>query len=56
MFLVCDIVTNYILHGLPDVTLQNTLHEVILHGLQEMTSKRQVISHDPSITLMVLIV
>ena len=47
---------NYILHGLPDVTLQSTGHEVILHGLQEVTSERKVISHDPSVTSMVLMV
>ena len=38
---------NYILHGLPDVTLQSTQHVVILTGLLEVTSERQVISHDP---------
>ena len=43
-------------HGLPDVTLQSTRHEVIGHGLQEETSERQVISHDPSVTSMVLMV
>ena len=43
-------------HGFPEVTLQSTCHEVILHGLYEMTSERQVISHDPSVTSMVLIV
>ena len=43
-------------HGLPDVTLQSTQDEVILHGLREMTSERQVILHDPSITSMVLMV
>ena len=47
---------NYILHGLPDVMLQSTQHEVILHGLREVTSERQVISHDPSIMSVVLIV
>ena len=47
---------NYILHGLLDVTLQITRHEVILHGLREVTSERQVISHDPSVTSMVLII
>ena len=46
----------YILHGLPDVTLQSARHEVILHGLREMTSERQVISHDPSATSMTLMV
>ena len=45
---------NYILDGLPDVTLQSTRHEVILHGLGEVTSERLVISHDPSVTPMVL--
>ena len=38
-------------HGLPDVTLQSTPHEVILHGLREATSEHQVIPHAPSITL-----
>ena len=32
-----------------DVTLQSTRHEVILPGLQDMTSERQVISYDPSV-------
>ena len=44
---------NYIVHGLPDVTLQSTRHKVILHDLRKMTSERQVISHDPSVTSMV---
>ena len=43
----------HVLHGLPDVTLQSTRHEVILHGLREVTSERQVISHDPSVTSMI---
>ena len=43
----------YVLHGLSDVTLQSTQHEVIWHSLREVTSERQVISHDPSVTLMV---
>ena len=43
-------------HGLPDVTLQSTLHEVILHGLREVTSERQINLHDPSLTSMVLMV
>ena len=47
---------NYILHGLQDVTLQSTRHEVMLHSLREVTSERQVISNDPSITSMVLMV
>ena len=47
---------NYLLHGLPDVTLQSTRHEVILHGLREVTSERRVILHDPSVTSMVLMV
>ena len=47
---------NYILHGLPDVTLQSTQHEVILYGLLEVTSERGVISHDPSLTSMLLMV
>ena len=41
---------NYILHGLPDVTLQSTQLEMILHGLREIMSDRQVISHNPSVT------
>ena len=45
------------LHGLPDMTLQSTQHEVILrHGLQEVKSERQVISQNPSVTSMVLMV
>ena len=47
---------NYILHGLPDVTLQSKQHKVILHGLREVTSERQVIVHDPSLKSMVLMV
>ena len=47
---------NYILFGLPDVTLQSTQHEVILHGLWEVTSECQEIAHDPSVTSMVLMV
>ena len=43
-------------HRLPDVTLQSTQHAVILHGLREVTSERQVILHDPSVTSMVLTV
>ena len=43
---------NYIMHGLPDVTLQSTRHEVMLNGLREVTSDRQVILHDPSVTSM----
>ena len=43
-------------HGLLDVTLQSTHHKVVLHGLQEMTSECQVISHDPSVMSMVLMV
>ena len=35
------------MHGLPDMTLQSTWHEVILNGLREVTSELQVISHDP---------
>ena len=42
--------------GLSDVTLQSTRHKVILHGLREVTSERQVISHDPSVMSTVLIV
>ena len=44
------------LHGLPDVTLQSPQDEVILKGVREVTSERQVILHDPSVTSMVLIV
>ena len=44
------------LHDLPDMTLQSTLHEVILHGLLEVTSESQIISHGPSVKSMVLIV
>ena len=47
---------NCILHGLSDVTLQNTRHEVILHSLREVTSEPQVILHDPSVKSMVLMV
>ena len=47
---------NYILHGLPDVTLQSTQHGVILHGLREVMSEHQVILHDPSVMSMVLMV
>ena len=39
-----------VFHGLPDVTLQSTRHEVILTGLRKVTTERQVISHDPSVT------
>ena len=46
----------YVLHGLLDLTLQSTRHEVILHGLREVTSEHQVISHNPSVTSMVLMV
>ena len=38
------------------MTLQSTRHEVILHGLREVTSERQVILHDPSIMPIVLMV
>ena len=34
-----------LLYGFPEVTLQSIRHEVIVHGLQEVTSERQVISH-----------
>ena len=43
-------------HDVPDVTLQSSLHEVALHGLREVTSERQVISHYPSVPSMVLMV
>ena len=41
---------NYILYCLLDMMLQRTRHEVILHGLWEVTSDPQVISHDLSVT------
>ena len=47
---------NYILPGLPNVTLQSTRHEVILHGLGEVMSERQVIPHDSSVASMILMV
>ena len=40
-------------YSLQEETLQSTGHEVILHGLREVTSDRQVISHDPSVTSLV---
>ena len=43
-------------HGLSDVTLQSTWHKAILYGLREVTSEPQVISHDSSVMLMVLMV
>ena len=43
-------------HGLLDVALQSTWHEVILHGLREVKSERQVVSHYPSVMSMVLMV
>ena len=43
-------------HGLLDVTLQSTRHEVILRGLLEVTSECQEILHEPSVTPMVLMV
>ena len=43
-------------HGLPDVTLQSTGHEVLLHGLREVMSKPPVILHDSSITSLLLMV
>ena len=42
--------------GLAVVTLQSTQHEVILHGLREVMSEGHVISHDPFVTSMVLMV
>ena len=36
--------------------LEVTLHEVILHGLQEVMSERQIILHDLAGTSMVLMV
>ena len=47
---------NYILHGLPDVTIQSTRDKVILHDLWEVTPEPQVIWHDPSVTSIVLMV
>ena len=44
------------LHDLPDVMLQSPRDEVILKGVRDVTSERQVILHDPSVTSMVLIV
>ena len=41
-------------HGLPEVTFESTQHKVILHVLWEVSSECQVISHDLSITSMVL--
>ena len=35
---------------------QYTRHEVILHDTREVTSERQVIMQDPSVTSMVLMV
>ena len=43
-------------HGFLDVTLQSTRLKVILHDLREVRPKRQLISHDPSVKSMVLIV
>ena len=40
-------------HGFPDVTLQTTGYEVILHDFQEVTSERQVISHGQAVMSMV---
>ena len=42
-------------HGFTEVLLQSTQHEVILHGLKEVTSERQVITHDPSITMVLMV-
>ena len=43
-------------HVLPEMMMQSTQHEVLLHGLQEMMSERQVISHDPSVISIVVMV
>ena len=44
-------------HGLPGETLQSILHKLILqYDLWEVMSEHQVISHDPSIMTMILIV
>ena len=43
-------------HSVLDATLQSTRHEVILLGLPEVTSERQLIQHDPSVTSIVLMV
>ena len=44
------------LHGLPDMTLHSTHHNVILYGLWEDTSERQVILHGSFVLSMVLMV
>ena len=41
-------------HGLADVMLQSTQHDVILHGLLEVMSECQVILHDSFLTSLVL--
>ena len=43
-------------HGLRGVMLQSTQQKVILHGLWELTSECQVISHGSSVTSIVLMV
>ena len=47
---------NNVFHGFPGVMLQSTQHEVILHDFRKVTSERQVISHDPFVTSMVLMI
>ena len=44
---------NYMSHGLTNRALQKTPHEVILHDVKEVTSERQVITHDQAVTSMV---
>ena len=43
-------------HDLSGVTLQSARHEVILHGLRRVTQERPVITHDLSVTSVVLMV
>ena len=43
-------------HAMREVMLQSTWHELILLGLWEVTSERQVILHDLSVTSIVLMV
>ena len=43
-------------HGLSEVRLQSTRHEIILHSLWKVISERQVILHDPAVKSTVLMV
>ena len=43
-------------HGILQVTLQTTRHEVIPHGFQEMTTDCQEISHDRAVLSLVSMV